>query len=215
MLLSVDTKPVKTFWTAARKGVLSAFVVITSLMNASSQNTNSTSKTELATFGGGCFWCSEAIFLRLDGVISITPGYAGGTTPNPTYEQVCTGTTGHAEVIQVTFDPQKISFAKLLDVFWQAHDPTSLNRQGEDTGTQYRSIILWQDEAQKKIAAESKAATARQLGKPVVTEIVHLIKFYPAENYHQDYYRQNKDKPYCRMVIAPKLQKLEKEKVIR
>jgi peptide-methionine (S)-S-oxide reductase len=183
-------------------------------MNTLAQNTN-TPSLELATFGGGCFWCTEAIFLRLNGVKSVTPGYAGGTIPSPTYEHVSTGKTGHAEVIQVEFDPAKISFEKLLEVFWQAHDPTTLNRQGADIGTQYRSIILYQNEQQKRAAEKSKTEEGRRLGKAISTEIVPLAKFYPAEKYHQDYYRQNKGERYCRIVILPKLEKLEKDKVIR
>lgn len=168
-------------------------------------------KTELATFGGGCFWCTEAVFERLEGVESVTSGYAGGKTPNPTYRDVCTGRTGHAEVIQITFDPEKISFDRLLEVFWLAHDPTTLNRQGADTGTQYRSIILYHSETQEKTAKESMARAQADFLQPIVTEIVPFTTLYPAEKYHQDYYRNNPGQGYCRMVIAPKLQKLQKE----
>jgi peptide-methionine (S)-S-oxide reductase len=173
-----------------------------------------TNKTETATFGGGCFWCMEAVFERLPGVKSVTSGFAGGHTPNPTYEQVCTGDTGHAEVTQIEFDPAKISYDKLLDVFWQAHDPTTLNRQGADEGTQYRSIILYHDEAQKLAAEKSKAAAQKNFKDHIVTEIVPFTKFYPAEKYHQQFYDNNTNYGYCRVVIAPKLEKLEKEKVI-
>jgi len=178
-------------------------------------NTTETNKIEIADLGGGCFWCMEAVFERLPGVISITSGFAGGTTPNPTYEEVCTETTGHAEVTQIEFDPAKISYAKLLDVFWQAHDPTTLNRQGADVGTSYRSIILYRNEEQKRIAEKSKAEAQKNFKHPIVTEIVPLKKFYPAELYHQEYYDKNPSAPYCQIVIAPKLHKLEKEKVIQ
>jgi peptide-methionine (S)-S-oxide reductase len=180
-----------------------------------SMNTNETNKIEIADLGGGCFWCMEAVFERLPGVISVTSGFAGGTTPNPTYEQVCTETTGHAEVTQIEFDPAKISYAQLLDVFWQAHDPTTLNRQGADVGTSYRSIILYQNEEQKEIAEKSKAEAQKNFKHPIVTEIVPLKHFYPAELYHQEYYDKNTSAPYCQMVIAPKLHKLEKAKVIQ
>jgi len=178
-------------------------------------NTIEPKKTEIADLGGGCFWCMEAIFERLPGVISVTSGFAGGHTPNPTYEQVCTETTGHAEVTQIEFDPAKISYAKLLDVFWQAHDPTTLNRQGEDVGTSYRSIILYQNEEQKLIAEKSKTGAQKNFKHPIVTEIVPLKHFYTAENYHQQYFDNNSSAPYCQIVIAPKLHKLEKEKVIQ
>jgi peptide-methionine (S)-S-oxide reductase len=174
-----------------------------------------TNKTETATLGGGCFWCMEAVYERLPGVVSVTSGFAGGHTANPTYEQVCTGDTGHAEVTQIVFDPEKISYAKLLDVFWQAHDPTTLNRQGVDEGTQYRSIILYHSEAQKLAAEKSKAEAQKNFKRPIVTEIAPFTKFYEAEDYHQKFYDHNPNYGYCRVVIAPKLEKLEKEKVIR
>ena len=176
---------------------------------------NTTDKTETADLGGGCFWCMEAVFERLPGVISVTSGFAGGTTPNPTYEQVCTERTGHAEVTEIKFDPAKISYARLLDVFWQAHDPTTLNRQGADTGTQYRSIILYRNEEQKKIAEKSRTEAQKDFKHPIVTEIVPLKQFYPAEDYHQEYFDNHSNAPYCQVVIAPKLHKLEKEKVIQ
>jgi peptide-methionine (S)-S-oxide reductase len=186
-------------------------------LTAGAQSTNAmnTNKTEVATLGGGCFWCVEAVYERLPGVISVTSGFAGGHTENPTYREVCTGTTGHAEVTQIVFDPQKISFAQLLDVFWQAHDPTTLNRQGADEGTQYRSIILYHDEKQKLVAEKSKLAAQANFKDPIVTEIVPFKKFYPAEDYHQGYYDANSNAPYCRMVIAPKLKKLEHKDVIQ
>ena len=177
-------------------------------------NVMNTNKTETATLGGGCFWCMEAVYERLPGVLSVTSGFAGGHTVNPTYEEVCTGTTGHAEVTQIVFDPAKISYAKLLEVFWQAHDPTTLNRQGADEGPQYRSIILYHDEKQKLIAEKSKLAAQADHHKPIVTEIVPFTKFYPAERYHQGYYDAHASQPYCQIVIAPKLEKLEHKQVI-
>jgi peptide-methionine (S)-S-oxide reductase len=186
-------------------------------LTTSAQTTNfmNTNKTEIADLGGGCFWCMEAVFERLPGVISVTSGFAGGTTENPTYEQVCTETTGHAEVTEITFDPAKISYAKLLEVFWQAHDPTTLNRQGADEGTSYRSIILYRDEKQKLIAEKSKLEAQSDFRDPIVTEIVPLKKFYKAEDYHQEYYDNNPGNGYCRVVIAPKLEKLEHKNVIQ
>jgi peptide-methionine (S)-S-oxide reductase len=172
---------------------------------------NAAKHLETATLGGGCFWCTEAVFEKLPGVKSVTSGYAGGTTPNPTYEQVCTGKTGHAEVIQIQFDPQVVSYAKILETFWEIHDPTTLNRQGPDTGTQYRSIILYNSEAQKTAAVASKAAAQKKLGKNVVTEIVPLKAFYKAEGYHQDFFRLNPNQPYCRAIIQPKVDKFEKK----
>lgn len=168
---------------------------------------------QLATFGGGCFWCVEAVFLELKGVKKVVSGYAGGTVPNPTYEQICSGTTGHAEVIQITFDPAVINYDQLLTVFWHVHDPTTLNRQGADVGTQYRSTIMVHDAEQRSIAEASKAKTeASGLWKdPIVTEIVPLDVFYPAESYHQDYYNRNPRQGYCSFVIAPKMQKFRKE----
>ncbi len=164
--------------------------------------------SQKATFGAGCFWCVEAVFERLDGVSSVVAGYAGGNTPDPTYEQVCSGETGHAEVAQITFDPAKVSYEQLLDLFWKAHDPTTLNRQGADIGTQYRSIIFYHDDGQRRAAEESKARAARLFDRPIVTQIAPLAEFFPAENYHQDYYRSNPQAPYCTFVIRPKLSKL-------
>ena len=177
-------------------------------------NSMSTNKTEIADFGGGCFWCMEAVFERLPGVVSVTSGFAGGTTENPTYQQVCTETTGHAEVTEIEFDPAKISYGKLLEVFWQAHDPTTLNRQGADEGTSYRSIILYRDEKQRLLAEKSTLAAQQDFKHPIVTEIVPLKKFYKAEDYHQQYYDNNSSQGYCQVVIAPKLHKLEKKNVI-
>ena len=167
---------------------------------------------ELATLGSGCFWCTEAVFQQLKGVKSVKSGYAGGTTENPSYEQVCTGMTGHAEVIQVEFDPSIISYEELLEVFFETHNPTTINRQGNDVGTQYRSIILYHSDEQREIAERVKKRLD-QSGKwknPIVTEIKPFTEFYIAEDYHQDYYNQNKNQPYCRAVISPKLEKFEK-----
>jgi peptide-methionine (S)-S-oxide reductase len=195
--------------------LLLAAGALTFAATAQPANSMTTNKTEIADLGGGCFWCMEAVFERLPGVISVTSGFAGGTTENPTYQEVCTETTGHAEVTQIVFDPAKISYDKLLDVFWQAHDPTTLNRQGADVGTSYRSIILYRNEKQKLEAEKSKIAAQQNFKHPIVTEIVPLKKFWPAENYHQQYYDNNSNAPYCQVVIAPKLEKLEKEKVIQ
>jgi peptide-methionine (S)-S-oxide reductase len=164
---------------------------------------------EVITLGAGCFWCTEAIFQQVPGVLSVTSGYMGGTNVNPTYRQVCSGTTGHAEVSRIVFDPKKIALEKILAVFWEAHDPTSLNKQGADAGTQYRSVIFYTTDEQKKIAEKSKADAAKEISKPIVTEITRAGPFYAAENYHQDYYRLNKEKnSYCPVVIGPKLKKL-------
>lgn len=164
---------------------------------------------EVATFGAGCFWCVEAVFGRLDGVIHATSGYMGGHVKNPTYEQVVTKTTGHAEVVQVIFDPKKISYATLLEWFWKMHDPTTLNKQGGDEGPQYRSAIFFHNEEQKRLATEAKAAAARDFRNPIVTEITAASGFYPAEVYHQEYYKLNKNQnPYCPAVITPKMKKL-------
>ena len=164
---------------------------------------------EKAVFGAGCFWCTEAIFARQDGVSSVMPGYAGGRKPNPSYEEVCSGTSGHAEVAEIEFDPKKISFEKLVDVFWESHDPTTLNRQGADVGTQYRSAIFYCNEAQRIAAEKSKAQAQGRFKDTIVTEIVPLNQFYRAEDYHQKYYDNNPNAPYCRFVIKPKLDKLK------
>ena len=163
---------------------------------------------ETATFGAGCFWCTEALFQTLDGVKSVKVGYMGGHIKNPTYEQVCSGNTGHAEVAQIEYDPKKISFEELLDVFWEVHDPTSLNRQGPDVGTQYRSVIFYHTPQQKDAATRSIESLPKKLQEKIVTEIAPAGEFYEAENYHQDYYKNNPNASYCRLVIAPKLKKL-------
>lgn len=192
-----------------------SLLAIPFFMNAAPDATNGPEKLETATFGGGCFWCGEAVFQRVPGVKKVVSGFAGGTTVNPSYEDVCTGETGHAEVIQITFDPKVISYAKLMEVFFEEHDPTTLNRQGNDVGTQYRSIILYTSPEQKRVAEEAKAEAQKHHRDPIVTEIVPLKAFYPAEQYHQDYYNLNKDKnPYCSFVIRPKLRKLIDEGVL-
>ncbi len=166
----------------------------------------------VATFGNGCFWCTEAIFQQLKGVTAVTSGYSGGSVKNPTYEQVCNGTTGHAEGIQVTFDPKVISYAELLEVFWRSHDPTTLNRQGNDTGTQYRSAIFYHTPRQKELAEAYKAKIeeAHVYSAPVVTEIVPYTEFFAAEGHHQNFYSTNPRQGYCRVIIQPKLDKLQK-----
>ncbi len=161
--------------------------------------------------GGGCFWCLEAVFDRLPGVASVESGYAGGEEPNPSYEEVCSGQTGHAEVVRIEFDPENLSIAELLDIFWRAHDPTTRNRQGADVGSQYRSIILFQNEKQKKTALESRSSAQANFSNPIVTEIEPLTHFYPAESYHQKYFQRNPQAPYCTFVIQPKLDKLQSE----
>ena len=181
-----------------------------------SENTNSEATDgdalALATFGGGCFWCTEAVIEQFDGVKQVVSGYAGGFLPDPTYKDVCSGLTGHAEVVQVTYDPKKVSYPRLLEAFWMSHDPTTLNRQGNDVGTQYRSIVLYHDSEQKKIAEEAirKLDQAKIFRAPIVTEIAPLTTFYPAEADHQNFYRDNKGMRYCQAVIEPKLRKIRK-----
>ncbi len=169
------------------------------------------SNLQSAVFGNGCFWCTEAIFQKLIGVISVAPGYAGGSKPNPTYEEVCNGTTGHAEVIKIEYDPAQIEYKVLLEVFFSTHDPTTLNRQGNDVGEQYRSVIFYANEEQKKAAEEFIAQLTKDAvySVSIVTQIKPLDKFYEAEDYHHNYFEQNKDKPYCQLIINPKLQKFK------
>jgi peptide-methionine (S)-S-oxide reductase len=171
-------------------------------------------KTEfkLATFGSGCFWCTQAIFQRLDGVEKAASGYSGGHVENPSYEQVCTGTTGHAESVQITYDPAKVSYDDLLEVFWKTHDPTTKNRQGNDVGPQYRSVIFYHDEEQKKLVESYKKKLEVEdiWNRPIVTEIEPFIKFWPAEAYHQNYYDNNPSRGYCNVVITPKIEKFTK-----
>ena len=168
---------------------------------------------ELATLAGGCFWCLEAVYLDLRGVEKVVSGYAGGHVPNPTYREVCSGLTGHAEVVQIAFDPAVVSFRELLQVFFTIHDPTTLNRQGADVGTQYRSAIFYHDDAQKATAMAVMAeVTAEKIWpNPLVTELAPLAKFYPAEEYHQDYFARNPGQPYCQVVVAPKVSKFRKQ----
>ena len=170
-------------------------------------------KSEIATLGGGCFWCVEAVFQRIEGVLSVKPGYAGGDIKNPTYKQICTGNTGHAEVAKIEFDPEKITYSQILNVFWQSHDPTTLNRQGNDVGTQYRSVIFFHDERQREAAEKSKidADKSGYWDNKIVTEITPLNNYYDAEDYHDNYYNNNPNQPYCLFVIKPKLDKLEKQ----
>ncbi|WP_129633770.1 peptide-methionine (S)-S-oxide reductase MsrA [Candidatus Oscillochloris fontis] len=175
------------------------------------------SSRETVTLGGGCFWCLEAVFDQLKGVLDVVSGYAGGQVENPTYKQVCAGTTGHAEVVQVVFDPQQIGFRELLEVFFTVHDPTTLNRQGADVGTQYRSAIFYHSEEQRstalKLIDELNAANAWT--KPIVTEVTAISSFYPAENYHQEYFIHNAAQPYCQFVVAPKLSKFRSQYAAR
>lgn len=180
--------------------------------NASVSETSVNGKTDTATFGTGCFWCTEAVFQQLNGVLKVTSGYSGGHVANPTYEQVCGKNTGHAEVIQIVFDPAKITFDELLEVFWQTHDPTTLNKQGNDVGPQYRSVIFYHDNAQKERSEYFKAQLDKNgaFENPIVTAIEPFTNFYAAENYHQNYYSTNGSQPYCYYVIRPKLEKFEK-----
>lgn len=194
--------------------ILFGFSMIQTMSAASANSSSSTStsknSTELATLGGGCFWCLEALYEKVKGVKAVTSGYSAGNTENPTYKQVCSGETGHAEVVQIEYDPKEVSYDTLLEIFWDIHDPTTLNQQGNDVGTQYRSIILYHNDAQKAVAEKSYAAANARVGGKIVTEIKPLTKFYPAEEYHQDYFRRNPHVPYCAYVIQPKLQKFLK-----
>ena len=196
------------------------FLISLTACNKSKNNKNfkdqeimeTTTKLDTATFGSGCFWCTEAIFTRIKGVQKVISGYAGGTVENPTYEQVCTGKTGHAEVCQIIFDPSVVPYEELLKVFWKTHDPTTLNRQGADSGTQYRSVIFYHSEEQKNLAEHYKLELDKSgaWDNPVVTEISPFTKFYPAEAYHQNYFANNPTQGYCSYVIAPKVEKFEK-----
>ena len=201
--------------------VVAAFVVIIGCNNKSNAQSEvgndkganqKMENLEKATFGSGCFWCTEAVFERLNGVQKVVSGYAGGTVENPTYEKVCTGKTGHAEVTQITYDPKVITYDELLEVFWKTHDPTTLNRQGNDVGTQYRSVIFYHNDEQKRLAEKYKEELNKSgiWNKPIVTEISPFISFYPAEKYHQNYYDNNPAQPYCSFVITPKVEKFEK-----
>jgi peptide-methionine (S)-S-oxide reductase len=176
------------------------------------QTTKGDVKTETVTFGAGCFWCVEAVFSRLKGVIEVKSGYSGGTVKTPTYKEVYAGRTGHAEVCQITYNPDVISFPEMLEVFWKTHDPTTLNRQGNDVGTQYRSVIFYHNDEQKRLAEEMKQRLNKEgiWKNPIVTEVVPFQAFYPAEEYHNDYFIKNLDQPYCTFVISPKVEKFEK-----
>lgn len=210
---TMNLKPMTTLTLLATLGAAAVLLTGTSMMNAdadSPESQSSKNKTDLATFGGGCFWCTEAVFEKIDGVRKVVSGYAGGTDPNPTYKEVCGGETGHAEVIQIEYEPEKVSFEELMEVFWLAHDPTTLNRQGNDVGTQYRSVVFYHNEEQKQAAEQSKEEAKGQFKRPIVTEISPFTKFYPAEDYHQDYFAKNPGNPYCNYFIPPKIEKLKK-----
>ncbi len=184
----------------------------TKIKKETTVSTTSNVRLDTATFGTGCFWCTEAIFQQLVGVEKVTSGYSGGTVPNPTYEQVCSKTTGHAECLSIVYDPAKISFDELLEVFWQTHDPTTLNRQGADVGTQYRSVVFYHNDEQKAKTEKYKAALDKSgaFDKPIVTTLEKFTVFYPAEEYHQNYYLNNPGQGYCQFVIRPKVEKFEK-----
>lgn len=189
-------------------------ILLTSVMATAQNNRNDMNKKlAMATFGNGCFWCTEAIFQQLKGVSGVLPGYTGGKVKNPTYKEVCTGTTGHAEAIQITYDPEVISYRELLDVFFYTHDPTTLNRQGNDIGTQYRSAIFYHDDEQKREAMKilSELTAEKVYEDPIVTEVTAFDVFYVAEDYHKNYYNNNKNQGYCRAVINPKLDKFVKK----
>ena len=194
--------------------LLAALGLVDATLAAAEEKKPMESHTEFAVFGGGCFWCMEAVFDHVPGVKAVVNGYAGGHTKHPTYQEVCTDTTGHAEVVRIEYDPGAVSYEHLLDVFWDSHDPTTLNRQGADEGTQYRSIILYANEAQKAAAEKSKAAAQARYAGAIVTEIVPLQEFFPAEDYHQHYFVKNPNAGYCRLVIKPKVSKLQQQGVI-
>ena len=179
-----------------------------STKDASHTAASAPATTEVATFAAGCYWCVEAVYQRLDGVIAVRSGFTGGTVPNPTYEECCSGTTGHAEAVEVTFDPRKVTYETLLDWFWRLHDPTTLNRQGADEGTQYRSAIFWHGPAQRAAAEKSMKEAQASFDDPIVTQIAEAGPFYAAKTDHQNYYNRNSSQGYCRVVIAPKLHKL-------
>ncbi len=190
--------------------IIKIFTIITiiSIFHISNNIYSMDKKPEKTTLGAGCFWCVEAVFERIDGVTNVEVGYTGGTIINPTYKEVSSGNSGHAEVAQLTFDSEKVSYEQILGVFWKSHDPTTLNRQGADIGTQYRSVIFYHNEKQKLAAEKSKKEAAKYFESPIVSEIQPLKKYYKAENYHQDYFNNNPSAPYCEYVIKPKLEKL-------
>jgi len=195
------------------KTLLTSFFAAMSLLASSALAADPapSGKTESAILGGGCFWCTEGQYKMLKGVNKVISGYAGGTVDNPTYKQICNGDTGHAEVIEIQYDPSIITYKDIIDLFWLAHDPTTLNQQGNDVGTQYRSTIMYTSEEQKKIAEASMAEAAKDAPGKIVTEIVPLKKFYPAEDYHQDYFAKNPDAGYCRVVVSSKVAKFKKK----
>ena len=204
-------KTLSVYFSIASLVILGCFANNKYSVNSSQNTQESSEKGTEAILGGGCFWCTEAVFEKINGVTEIVSGYAGRKSQNPTYKEICTGKSGHAEVIRIIFDPAKISFAKILDIFGLCHDPTTLNRQGADVGTQYRSTIMYLSDEQKKIAQEWKKKLSNKFSDPVVTEIVKAPIFYQAEEYHQDYYRKNPNQGYCSYVIRPKLKKLNLE----
>ncbi len=180
--------------------------------NLTARGNSAVEPSDTATFGTGCFWCTEAIFQQVEGVISVSSGYSGGYTVNPTYKEVCSGITGHAECLNIIYDPKKISFDELLEMFWQSHDPTTLNRQGNDVGTQYRSVIFYHNAAQKALGEKYKAELNKSgaFSNPIVTSLEPFKKFYKAEDYHQNYFNENGQEPYCQYVIKPKIEKFNK-----
>lgn len=192
--------------------IFSFFSGIKTIASPLSDKPSTAAVTDTATFGTGCFWCTEAIFQQVEGVISVAGGYSGGHVVKPTYKQVCTGTTGHAECLEIVFDPAKVSYETLLEMFWQSHDPTTLNRQGNDVGTQYRSVIFYHNAKQKALAEKYKALlnTSGAFDKPIVTTLEPFSQFYVAENYHQDYFNQHGEEPYCQYIIRPKVDKFRK-----
>lgn len=194
--------------------LLAAVAALLSMTASPSSATGGSAPLETAVFGSGCFWCTEAVFEHVPGVARVVSGYTGGHVPDPTYEQICRGDTGHAEVTRIEFDPTVVSYARLLEVFFESHDPTTLNRQGADEGPQYRSAIFFANEAQRAAAAAAKAAAQRDFDDPIVTEITPLGKFYPAEAYHQDYFKNNPGAGYCSFVIRPKMRKLQQQGTI-
>jgi peptide-methionine (S)-S-oxide reductase len=188
------------------------FTALKGQTNAETKTMDQQPGSEIATFGSGCFWCTEAIFLNVDGVNKVESGYSGGKVKNPTYKEVCSGLTGHAEVVRITYDPAKVSYDQLLEIFWQTHDPTTLNQQGADVGTQYRSVIFYHNDDQKKKAEyyKQRLEEEKAFDQPIVTEISPAAKFYKAEDYHQNYFNLNRNAPYCTYVIQPKLEKFRK-----
>lgn len=194
------------------KHFIFVFTILVNQISFGMNEKNSERKLEVITLGAGCFWCVEAVFQRVKGVVKVESGYSGGKIAHPTYREVTSGLTGHAEVIQLSFDPEIISLSSILEIFWKTHDPTTLNRQGADVGTQYRSAIFYHTETQKKVASTLKEELNKSeiWGKPIVTEITPFQSFYKAEDYHQDYFNQNANQPYCQFVIVPKLEKFEK-----